>query len=350
MPNDDPEVIAVRAEEQLDGARLEPYLRANLPRAEGAFAMRQFGGGHANLTYLVSFGDAEYVLRRPPLGPVPANAHDMRREHTVLARLHEAFPLAPQSFLLCTDHAIAGADFLVEERKRGIAIRRDLPERYRDDPALARRIGDMLVDTLAQLHGVDPAAVGLSELGHPDGYVARQLSGWIKRWEAARTSTTASADAVTAWLLAHVPPMQAATLVHNDYKLDNMLLDGDDPARITALLDWDMCTLGDPLMDLGYMLALWPQTDDPPLWRVSGMPTWRGGFPTRDDATQRYAAKTGFDVARITWYYVFNIFRFAAIIQQIYVRFERGQTQDERFRNFGAQANALVGAAATMVG
>jgi aminoglycoside phosphotransferase (APT) family kinase protein len=345
MTNADPEVIDVRAEERLDVARLEPYLREHLPETQGAFTLRQFGGGHANLTYLVAFGAREYVLRRPPLGPVAASAHDMRREHTVLSRLHEVFPIAPRSYLLCTDAAVAGADFLVEERKRGIAIRRDLPERFQNDPGLAKRIGEMLVDTLAGLHRVDPAAVALDGLGRPDGYVERQLAGWVKRWEAARTAESASADVLTAWLHAHMPASRTACLVHNDYKLDNMLVDGDDPARITALLDWDMCTLGDPLMDLGYMLALWPEAGDPATWRVFGMPTWRDGFPTRAEVTQRYAERTGFDAGAVHWYYVFNIFRFAAILQQIYQRYDRGQTHDERFRSFGHQANALVSAA-----
>jgi aminoglycoside phosphotransferase (APT) family kinase protein len=345
VPRPDPEVIGVRPEERIDTTRLEPYLRERLPATDGAFAIAQFGGGHANLTYLVSFGESEYVLRRPPLGPVAASAHDMKREFAVLSNLYRAFPLAPRSYLLCTDAEIAGAEFLIEERKDGIAIRRDLPERFQNDPAMARRIGEMLVDTLAAFHGVDPAEVGLSEFGHPAGYVERQLLGWAQRWEKARTDGSASAKSLLDWLRAHAPVSPVVSLVHNDYKLDNMLVDRDDPATITALLDWDMCTRGDPLMDLGYVLALWPQAGDPPHWRAFGMPTWRDGFPTRAEATQRYAARTGFDAGAIHWYYVFNIFRFAAILQQIYYRFERGQTTDERFRPFGAQANALVEAA-----
>lgn len=345
MSQNDPEVIDVRPEERLDVARIEPYLRAHLPSASGAFSLRQFGGGHANLTYLVTFGDAEYVLRRPPLGPVPERSHDMRREHAVLSQLYRAFPLAPRSFVLCTDREVSDVDFVVEERKHGIAIRRDLPEAFRDDPELARRIGEMLVDTLAALHTVDAASVALADIGKPDGYLERQLGGWTTRWQAALTPGTASAERVVAWLRDNLPNSPATAIVHNDYKLDNMLLDRNDPSIITALLDWDMCTLGDPLVDLGYMLVLWPERDDPKAYRATGMPTWRDGFPTRAQATARYAAKTGFDVGSVHWYYIFNIFRFAAILQQIYARFERGQTHDERFRAFGAQANALIGAA-----
>jgi aminoglycoside phosphotransferase (APT) family kinase protein len=342
MMHDDPEVIDVRAEERLDTGKLEPYLREHLPQTTGDFAIRQFGGGHANLTYLVRFGDAEYVLRRPPLGPVPERAHDMRREHAVLSKLYAIFALAPRSYHLCTDHAIVGADFVIEERKHGIAMRRDLPASLHGDVAFAQRLGRALIETLAALHRVDVSAAGLQELGHPDGYVTRQLDGWTGRWEAASTAHTANASVLVDWLREHLPPSPAATLVHNDYKLDNMLLDPQDPARITALLDWDMCTYGDPLMDLGYVLALWPQASDPPAFRLWGMPTWREGFMTRGEVVAAYGTATGFDVSAARWYHVFNIFRFAAILQQIYKRYDAGQTHDERFREFGEQANALV--------
>jgi aminoglycoside phosphotransferase (APT) family kinase protein len=342
MIHDDPEVIDVRPEEQLDTSILEPYLREHLPETNGTFSLRQFGGGHANLTYLITFGETAYVLRRPPLGPVPERAHDMRREHAVLSKLYAAFPLAPRSFHLCTDHAIVGADFVIEERKHGIAIRRDLPDALQHDAAYAKRLGTALIETLAVLHRVDVEQAGLQELGHPDGYVQRQLDGWTARWDGARTAQTANAAALIDWLREHTPPSPAATLVHNDYKLDNMLLDPQNPARITALLDWDMCTYGDPLMDLGYVLALWPQASDPPAFRMWGMPTWREGFMTRDEVVAAYGDATGFDVSRAGWYHVFNIFRFAAILQQIYKRYDAGQTHDERFRQFGEQANALV--------
>ncbi|MDE2481680.1 MAG: phosphotransferase family protein [bacterium] len=341
----DPEVIDVRPEERLDLAALEPYLRAHLPETDGAFAVRQFGGGHANLTYLVCFGEREYVLRRPPLGPVPKHAHDMRREHAVLSKLHASFALAPQSYHLCTDHTVIGSDFVVEERKHGIAIRRDLPPAYADDARFAERLGHAIVDTLADLHGVDAYAAGLGDLGHPDGYVARQLEGWASRYDAARTDASADAHPLVGWMRDRLPPSPATTIVHNDYKLDNMLLDASDPARIVAVLDWDMCTLGDPLMDLGYLLALWPEPGDPPAFRVGAMPTWHAGFPTRAQVVERYARRTGFDVAHVRWYHIFNIFRFAGILQQIYKRYVLGQTHDERFRGFGDAANGLIAVA-----
>jgi aminoglycoside phosphotransferase (APT) family kinase protein len=344
----DPEVIDVRPEERLDVEKLEPYLRAYLPATDGAFSLRQFGGGHANLTYLVTFGKREYVLRRPPLGPVPERAHDMKREHAVLSKLYAVFPIAPRSYHLCTDPAVIGADFVIEERKHGIAIRRDLPVRLQSDTAFAQRLGDAIVDMLAALHRVDVVMASLSDLGKPDGYVRRQLDGWTKRWDDARTAQTVDATELVARMRDELPASPAATLVHNDFKLDNMLLDPNDPAQITALLDWDMCTYGDPLMDLGYVLALWPQAGDPPMARAWSMPTWRGGFMTRAQVVERYAQATGFDVSAARWYHVFNVFRFAVILQQIYKRYDAGQTHDERFKDFGMQANVLIAAAAQL--
>jgi aminoglycoside phosphotransferase (APT) family kinase protein len=346
--HDDPEVIDVRPEEQLDVTRLEPYLREHLPQTEGEFTLRQFGGGHANLTYLLRFGAREYVLRRPPLGPVAERAHDMKREHAVLSKLYAFYPNAPRSFHLCTDHAIIGSDFVIEERKYGIAIRKELPPRYIGDVALAQRISTALIDRLAELHQVDVASAGLSELGRPAGYVQRQLDGWTGRWEAARTANTVDTSALIAWLRVRMPQSTVATLVHNDYKLDNMLLDPNDPAHIVALLDWDMCTYGDPMMDVGYMLALWPQATDPPMFRLWGMPTWHKGFMTRAQVVDAYGQATGFDVSDAAWYHVFNVFRFAAIIQQIYKRYDAGQTHDERFREMGNQANAVIHVASTL--
>jgi len=338
------ELIDERPDERLDVARLEPFLRAHLPGVEGPLAVRQFFGGKANLTYLLRFGAAgitnEFVLRRPPLGPVPPGAHDMRREHRVLSVLHRRFPLAPQSLLLCEDESVIGAVFIIEERRHGFVIRDDIPAEFAGRPELTRRLGEALIDALADLHLVLPADVGLDDLGRPDGYVERQLAGWSRRWQAAQGG--AKADEATArmapvldWLGRHLPASSGAALLHNDYRLDNCLLDSADPARIVAVLDWDMCTQGDPLADLGYVLNYWVEPDDPPEWReIAAMPTWREGFPSRAEATQRYAARTGFDVAATPWHQVFAAFKLAVIIQQIYIRYVRGQTQDQRFRYY----------------
>lgn len=334
------ELIDERPDEHLDTSRLEFYLRDRLPGAEGRLSVRQFGGGKANLTYLLKCGTNEFVLRRPPLGPIPPGAHDMRREHRVLSTLYRRYPLAPKSLLLCEDESVIGAVFIVEERRHGFVIRDDIPGEFAGRPELNRRIGEALTDALADLHLVPSAEVGLADLGRPEGYMERQLAGWTKRWQAAQGGEEAERAAalwtpVIGWLATRLPVSPGAALLHNDYRLDNCLLDTADPAHIVAVLDWDMCTQGSPLADLGYLLNYWVEPGDPPAWReIASMPTWREGFPSRADAIERYAGRTGFDVAAIGWYQVFAAFKLAVIIQQIYIRFVRGQTQDERFRQY----------------
>jgi aminoglycoside phosphotransferase (APT) family kinase protein len=306
-------------------------------------------GGHANLTYLLRFGEREYVLRRPPLGPLPPGAHDMRREHRVLATLHSGFPLAPRSYLLCTDHAVLGADFFVMERRHGIALRADVPAPLAEQPTVLRGIGFALVDVLAALHDVDPARVGLDDLGKPEGYVARQLDGWIGRWFDALTPDVGPAEPLVGWLRANIPASRRTTLVHNDYKLDNVLLDPADPTRLTAVLDWDMCTRGEPLMDLGYLLALWAEPHEANGAGDGRMPTWCAGFPSRREAAERYAQRSGADLGDLHWYVIFNVFRYAAILQQIYLRYTRGQTHDARFAQFGEAVNMLTQRGLTLI-
>src|SRR5436190_2779939 len=350
------ELINERPDERLDTTRLEPYLRERLEGAEGLLSVCQFGGGKANLTYLLRFGTGEFVLRRPPLGPIPPGAHDMRREHRVLSVLWRRYPLAPQSLLLCEDESIIGAVFIVEERRHGFVIRDDIPPEFAGRPELNRRIGLALVDALADLHLVPPADVGLDDLGRPEGYLERQLSGWVRRWQAAQGGEQADRAAaemqpVLDWLGGNLPPSRGAALLHNDYRLDNCLLDAADPGRVEAVLDWDMCTQGDPLADLGYVLNYWVEPGDDPAWReIAAMPTWREGFPSRAEAIERYAGRTGFDVSPIGWHQVFAAFKLAVIIQQIYIRFVRGQTQDQRFRFYYRRVLGLAAKARLLAG
>ena len=350
------ELIGERPDERLDTTRLEPYLRARLPGVQGPLAVTQFHGGKANLTYLLRFGGTEFVLRRPPLGPIPPGAHDMRREHRVLSVLHRRFPLAPQSLLLCEDESVIGAVFIVEERRVGFVIRDDIPEEFAGRPELNRRIGFALVDALADLHRVDANEIGLGDLGRVEGYLERQLSGWTRRWEASlggpeeRESRSKMAPALD-WLARTLPKERAGALLHNDYRLDNCLLDTEDPARIVAALDWDMCTRGDPLADLGYLLNYWVEPGDDPAWRaIAAMPTWRAGFPSREEAIARYAERTKSDVGDILWYQVFAAFKLAVIIQQIYIRYVRGQTQDQRFASYATRVLGLANKAQTLIG
>ncbi len=341
--DDDPELIEPRSGEGLALERLEPYLRERLPAAVGEFAVRQFRGGHANLTYLIRFGDTEYVLRRPPLGPLAPGSHDMQREFRVLSKLFRHFPLAPRSHCYCADESILGAPFQIMDRRHGIVIRNRMPAMEADGAELRRRIGEMMVDVLAGLHGVDRDAAGLGGLGHPAGFVERQLRGWSGRWQAAAHEDNAEMAKLIAWLEQRQPATRHVSLLHNDYKLDNMLVDARDPAIPVAILDWDMCTSGDALMDLGYLLNQWVEPDDDPAWvEWAAMPTWQPGFARREEVIERYCKRSGFDVDDIQWYYAFSVMKFAVIIQQIYIRYRRGQTVDERFARYDVRAASFV--------
>lgn len=340
------DTIDVRPDERFDEAKVAAYLRGKLPGSENELSVRQFGGGAANLTYLLDYGTHEYVLRRPPLGPVAKSAHDMAREYKVLSVLHRAFPLAPQAFLYCEDESVIGADFFVMERRRGVVVRRELPPIFADVPDAPRRMSVALVDALADFHAVDYAALGLADLGKPNGFIQRQVEGWYKRWQAAKTEDVAAMDRVYRWLADHLPESTGDSLVHNDYKLDNVMLDPVDPGRMVAIFDWDMCTLGDPMSDLGALLCYWTEPTDPPGFQaMSMMPTGDLGFLTREELVQRYAEKSGRSVQAINFYHALGLFRLTVIIAQIYIRYARGQTQDRRFAAFGPMIPAMAQAA-----
>ena len=341
----------VRDDEHFDEARLAAYLRGQLPGADQPLTVRQFGGGAANLTYLLSYGRHDYVLRRPPLGRLAHSAHDMAREYKVLSVLHRAFPLAPPAYLHCADPAIIGAEFFVMERRHGLVVRRALPAAYAHLADAPRRMSLALVDALAALHAVDYAALGLGDLGKPAGFVERQVAGWHQRWQAAKTADVPEMEAVYAWLAANVPASSAFALVHNDFKLDNAMLASDDPGRLVAVFDWDMATLGDPLSDLGALLAYWSEPSDPAdLQALAMMPAGDLGFPTRAELVARYAASSGRSVAHIRFYHALGLFRVVVIIAQIYVRYVRGQTRDQRFAAFGAAIQPMARAALKLIG
>ena len=343
------ELIPMRPDERLDPEKVGAFLADKLPVA-GTPEILQFEGGKANLTYLLRYGSGpapkEFVLRRPPLGPVAPSAHDMGREYRVLSVLYQAYPLAPRAYLYSEDLAVVGAPFLVMERRTGIVIRQQIPGRYLGKPDLMRRMSGMIVDGLADLHAVDAQAIGLEALGKPEGFMARQVKGWAGRWEGAKTMDVPLFYTVKDWLNANLPASPRTSLVHNDYKLDNMMVDADDPATCVAVFDWDMCTLGDPLADLGTLLGYWTEPgDSEERTAFAVMPTTLPGWYTRREVVERYAGRSGTDVSSIRFYEVFAMWKSAVVIQQIYVRWHRGQTQDERFQTYGTRANALVAAA-----
>jgi aminoglycoside phosphotransferase (APT) family kinase protein len=349
-PDPPGDTIDVRVDERLDEARLADYLRGRLPGAEGPLTVRQFGGGAANLTYLLQYGTREYVLRRPPLGPVAPSSHDMGREYRVLSVLHRAFPPAPRAFHLCEDAGVMGALFFVMERRLGVVVRRDVPAAFAADPAAPRRMSLALVDALSDLHAVDYAGLGLETLGKPAGFLERQIEGWLGRWEKAKLEDVPDMTWVHDWLRERCPAPASAALVHNDYKLDNVMLAADDPGRLVAVFDWDMCTLGDPLADLGALLCYWSEPGDPPPFRAMSMMPTAPGFPSRAELVARYAERSGRDVRRIEFYHVLGLYRLAVIAAQIFVRFHRGQTKDQRFAAFGPLVGVVAAAARERAG
>ncbi|HEX9941246.1 MAG TPA: phosphotransferase family protein [Thermoanaerobaculia bacterium] len=323
----------VRAGEEIDAAALALWLKPRLPGVEGPVEIEQFPGGHSNLTYLLHFGDRELVLRRPPFGSRVKTAHDMGREYRVLSRLYAAYPRAPRALLHCDDLSVIGAPFYVMERVRGIVLRHQKPPAGLDlPPERMRAISEAAVDGLADLHAVDWEAAGLGDLGRPEGYVARQVDGWTARWQGSRTDDVPDLDRAAAWLAANLPPESGAALIHNDYKYDNLVLHPQEPARIVAVLDWEMATVGDPLMDLGTSLGYWMDPDDAPELRLlPAGPTTLPGNLSRAEVAERYAARSGRDVSNLVFYYVYGLFKIAVIAQQIYFRYQQGLTRDERF-------------------
>ncbi len=336
------ETIAMRTGEGIAIGALAEYLRGRIDGAEHGVELEQFPNGHSNLTYLLRIGTREFVLRRPPLGPVAPKAHDVIREYHVLSAVHPHFPPAPRVHLLCEDNAVLGAPFFVMERRRGVILREEIPSEFAVVDAHPRMIGEAFLDSLVTLHAIDVAAPHVQQLGKPEGYVERQVRGWADRWERAKTGEVSELDRVVRWLAANIPPPLAPSLIHNDYKLDNIMLSLGSPGRVEAVLDWEMATIGDPLSDLGLTLCYWVWATDPEV-RVAGIPalTSRPGWFTRDELVERYGRQTGRDMTHMGYYEVLGVFKLAVIVQQIYCRFHRGQTHDERFRNFGTRAVAL---------
>lgn len=347
------DLIPVREDERLDEASLAAWLAERLEGARGPLRVQQFGGGHANLTYLLRFGEGpdarEFVLRRPPLGPVAPGAHDMQREYRALSVLWRAFPPAPRAFVYCDDPAVIGAPFVVMERRHGVVVRGAVPAIYgagRDERA-NRQLSEVVIDVLVDFHAVEPAPLGLDGLGRdPERFLERQLAGWLGRYQRAQTRALPEADALVRWLEDNRPPSPKATLLHNDWRLDNMALDPADPGRCVAVYDWDMCTVGDPLADLGTLLALWSNRGDAPAG-TNPMPTQTPGFLSREEAVGRYGERSGRDVSQVPWYDVFGTFKMGVVLQQIYYRFAKGQTQDARFAGLAGAAEGLFRLAAS---
>lgn len=342
-----------RPGEELDAEVVAAFLVRELPGFSGTVEIAQFPGGASNLTYLVKADGREWVLRRPPSGRRARSAHDMGREYRMLSRIHGAFPYAPRPLLFCADREVLGEEFYLMERLHGLILRRDLPQGMSLAPEAAAELCRNLVDVQVELHAIDCQASGLGELGHPEGYIARQISGWSARYRAARTDDVPDNEALMAWLEANRPAEAArAAVIHNDYKFDNVVLGRvDGRLRIIGVLDWEMATLGNPLMDLGASLAYWVQADDPePLRQIRMLPTHLPGMMRRAELVDYYCRQAGLAPGAFDFYYVYGLFRLAVIVQQIYQRLVLGQTDNPRFAPFGRFCGVLSEAAAAVAG
>jgi aminoglycoside phosphotransferase (APT) family kinase protein len=328
---------AVREGEELDEARLRAYLAATLDDfdSQTKIEIQQFPGGHSNLTYLLRQGDREYILRRPPVGSKVKAAHDMGREYRVLSKLSPAYAKAPRTLCYCEDPGPIGASFYIMDRVRGFILRKNFPPGIDASPTLCRSMCVSLIDTLTEIHAIDYQAIGLGDLGYPQGYVERQVQGWSKRYLQAKTDEIETVDFVAQWLVANMPESPPASLIHNDFKFDNLVLDLDDPTVVLGILDWEMCTIGDPLMDLGTALGYWVEAGDPPaMHSLRFGPTHLPGMLSRQEVAQAYAERTGRSLDDILFYYVFGLFKSLGVVQQIYYRFHKGLTRDPRFAQF----------------
>ena len=336
MSDDDELLVPVRPGDELDWPALEAHLRSHLDLPAGEMRARQFSAGHANLTYLLEFGDRALVFRRPPRGTLAPGAHDMAREHTVLSRLWRAYPRAPRSDYFCADDSIVGAPFVIIEYREGDVVRSAVPTSMAHLPDVERRICLALVDAMADLHAVDVEEAGLGDLGRPDGFGARQVSGWHDRWHrAAPDDPVPAMNEVAGALAASVPVPPRVSVVHNDLKLDNCQFHAGDPDHVTSVFDWDMATTGDPLFDVANLLS---SSQSSPIWVVS-----------RDEVAQRYAERSGIDIANITWYEAFASFRTGVVVQQLFNRYERGESTDERLASMGDIVPGIAERARTLV-
>ena len=337
---------SVRAGEELDRAALDAYLRQHIPSLDpdSSISVWQFPGGHSNLTYLIRYGNDEFVLRRPPVGPVAPTAHDMPREFKVLSVISPHFALAPKPVLLCQDTSVIDVPFYLMERRRGLILRSS--DQLTGELSLRRQLSTNVVDALIALHAVDIQATGIAQIGKPAGFVGRQVRGWAERWQRSKTGELPEMDTIIEWLVNRIPADDdsEATIVHNDFKLDNIMWAEHEPSRVVAVLDWEMCTVGDPLIDVGLFLSYWTMSggknNDPnsSLRAITHGPGWF----TREEIIERYQTQTGRDLSRIVFYETFARFKVAVVIQQIYYRYVKRQTSDERFRNFDQLVKELT--------
>lgn len=339
------DTIPVRKGEELNLERLGEFLRKEMEGLpDGPLEILQFSAGHSNLTYQLRVGEWEAVLRRPPLGPVAPKAHDMEREFKILSEINPLFSPAPKPLLFSNDESIVGAPFFIMERKHGVVIDTAFPKGFEVTTNLCRTLSEVMVDNLVKLHSIDYTKTGLTQISKPDGFIERQVHGWISRYNRAKTEDMAEAENVMKWLAENIPTQKYATVIHYDYKFNNAMFN-ENFTEMVGLFDWEMTTVGDPLADLGVALSYWNQKDDPDLLKSglgSSSLTVMDGFISRNEFIELYGQRSGRDVTDMNFYMTFAYFKLAVIVQQIYYRYKKGQTNDERFSKFNHYVKSLM--------
>lgn len=334
---------AVRVGEELDCQKVGAFIRQHLPNLTGEPVIEQFAGGASNLTYLLRYPERDLILRRPPFGHRAKSAHDMLREANIMSALKPVYRYVPTVIATCSDPAIMDCDFYVMERLHGIIPRQNLPKDLTLSVEDTRRLCLNVIDKMIELHQIDYQQAGLASIAKGAGYVARQVTGWSERYRQAKTEDVGDFENVMQWLHDKMPPQDLATcLIHNDFRFDNVVLNPENPTEVIGVLDWEMATLGDPLMDLGNTLAYWVQADDDAVFQsVRRQPTHLAGMLTRQEVIAYYGEKTGYRVDHFDFYAIFGLFRLAVIVQQIYYRYFHSQTTNPAFADFGKFSNYL---------
>jgi aminoglycoside phosphotransferase (APT) family kinase protein len=335
--------IDMRDGEELDLVKLDQVLKEIMPSLNGYPKVRQYASGNSNLTYLVSYASREIVLRRPPLGEKAISAHSMLREYRVLTGLHKVYDSVPKSIFYTADESLLGAEFYLMEKVDGVLVKTSFPESWNFNNSDRYKFCQIIFDKLIELHLLNYSAAGLDNFGKPDGYTERQILGWNRRYLASLTEDVPDFQDVRDWLEAHIPAETSPkSIVHGDFRIDNVMVDTKDPFSVVAVLDWEMAALGDPRMDLANSMAYWFQEDDPDELRaMKNQPSDASGMMRRDEILDYYFSKTGFETKHWDFYEVYGYFRLAVISQQLYYRFVNKQTKDSRFSKLGELASHL---------
>jgi aminoglycoside phosphotransferase (APT) family kinase protein len=327
----------------INWAKVEQLIKTemDLNHVQEKMEVEPFSAGYSNLTYAITIGDWEGVLRRPPIGEIPSKAHDMEREYSVLRRINAVFPLAPKPYILSKDEDIMERPFYVMEKKAGIVLDDKLPDQFLPSTSSGKSISFGVVDTLSQLHQVDCREGEMKDFGRPEGYLKRQVEGWISRYHRSKIEEIPITSVIESYLMKHLPPQNSnIAFVHNDFKLNNLMFDSVDPGKVIGVFDWELSTIGDPLADLGSSLAYWKE-DGEPFTGITSI-THLPGFITRREFIERYCRNTSYDVTSIDYYLAFAFYKVAAILQQIYYRWKKGELTDERFRELGTGVKNLM--------